>query len=102
MIERQRNGGTDREGWKFDPSINFGQVLIALSFAISAAVAFFAVRTDVEILKVHVATLQAADAANDKRQEVFRQEVVGELKAMNVKLEAIRVRMDNVENGRHK
>lgn len=84
----------------FDRTINLGQILIAVSFAASAAVAFFAVRTDVEILKVHVATLQAADAANDRRADQFRQEVVSELREMNVRLGAIKERIDRIDGGR--
>lgn len=80
-------------------TLNVGQVLIALSFVGSAAVAFFAVRTDVEVLKVHVATLTAADKAADVRAEQFRSEVVGELRAMNMKLEGIKERMDKFDGG---
>ncbi|MCC7144231.1 MAG: hypothetical protein IT349_19220 [Candidatus Eisenbacteria bacterium] len=81
-------------GLHFEKSINLGQAFIALSFVASAGVAFFAVRTDVEILKVHVATLTAADAAADKRSQQFRDEVVYELRAMNARLELIKERMD--------
>lgn len=84
----------------FDRSINLGQILIALSFVGSAAVAFFAVRTDVEVLKVHVATLTATDAATERRANEFRSEVVQELRAMNVKLEAIKERIDKIDGGR--
>lgn len=87
-------------GLQFERSINLGQILIALSFIGSAAVAFFGVRTDVEVLKVHVATLTAADAAADKRAQEFRNEVVFELRAMNVRLEAIKERIDKIDGGR--
>lgn len=94
MISRETGG------LHFDRSINLGQILIALSFVGSAAVAFFAVRTDVEVLKVHVATLAAADAAADKRAQQFRDEVVFELRAMNARLEVIKERMDKADVGR--
>lgn len=87
-------------GLHFETSVNLGQVLIALSFMGSAAVAFFAVRTDVEVLKVHVATLTAADAAAEKRSQQFRDEVVVELRAMNMRLEAIKERIDKIDGGR--
>ena len=85
------------EKLRFDMTLNVGQVLIALSFVGSAAVAFFAVRTDVEVLKVHVATLTAADKAGEARADQFRIEVVGELRSMNMKLEGIKERMDKYE-----
>jgi hypothetical protein len=88
------------DGVAFDRSINLGQILIALSFIGSAAVAFFAVRTDVEVLKVHVATLTAADNAAEKRADQFRNDVVIELRAMNMKLEAIKERMDKIDGRR--
>lgn len=94
MISRETGG------LHFDRSINLGQILIALSFVGSAAVAFFAVRTDVEVLKVHVATLTAADAAADKRAQQFRDEVVFELREMNVRLGAIKERIDKIDGGR--
>jgi hypothetical protein len=81
----------------FDRTINLGQVLLSVSFAASAAVAFFAVRTDVEILKVHIATLQATDITTERKADQFRQDVVNELRAMNVRLEAIKERMDRID-----
>ena len=85
---------------RFDHTLNLGQVLIALSFIASAAVAFFSVRTDVEVLKVHIATLQAKDALAEKRADQFRDEVISELRAMNVRLESIKERMDKNDVGR--
>jgi hypothetical protein len=89
---------TQHGGLKFEGTINLGQVMIALSFVVSAIVAFYAVRIDVEVLKIHVATLTAADKAAETRAEQFRTEVVGELRAVNLKLEAIRSRLDRFES----
>ena len=96
MMAAGHQGG----GLHFDRSVNLGQILIAMSFIGSAAVAFFAVRTDVEVLKVHVATLAAADKAAEGRAEQFRNEVVVELRAMNVRLEAIKERVDKIDGHR--
>lgn len=92
---------TRQEGGLYvDRSINLGQILIAASFVGSAAVAFFAMRTDVEILKVHVATLAAVDEATDRRAQEFRNEIIAELRAVNARLEAIKERIDKLDGGR--
>lgn len=86
--------------FKFERSVNLGQIVISTSFVASALVAFHAVRTDVEVLKVHVASLAAKDVEYERKAQVFRDEIIDQLKSMNVKLEGIKERIDKIDGAR--
>lgn len=83
---------------KFDPSVNFGQVMIAVSFVAGVVGAGIAVREDVVRLKEQVAAFYIKDARDDQEQREFRREVLEQLRAMNEELKRLNERLTKQES----
>lgn len=83
---------------KFDPSINFGQVLIASSFVAGVIGAAISVREDVVRLKEQVASIYVKDARDDQEQREFRRDVLEQLRAMNEELKRLNERLTKQES----
>lgn len=92
------------DAMRFDPSLSWGHILIAIGLAANAATFYFSDRTDtkaaIAIINAHVEQLKKDDARQFMETKTFRDEVLVEFRALRMEIENLRKDITLLRSGR--
>jgi hypothetical protein len=86
---------------RFDPTFNLGQMALAISFVVTGAITtlgfVYGTRGDIMLMQYQIAENQKDDETRARAADVFRAEVLGELRGIKDEITKLRVEMQEKE-----